>query len=68
MLHCKQGQVEPAYAECGNGAAAMQGSQMNLYELGPIKLGPVQISSSDFLALPKHRSHIQYKLVQLVRI
>ena len=34
-LHCKPGQVEPAYIECGNGAAAMQVSQVNLFELGP---------------------------------
>ena len=47
LLHCKPGQVEPAYIECGNGAAAMQVSQVNLFELGPIKLGPVQISSLD---------------------
>ena len=38
-LHCKLGRVEPAYIECGNGAAAMQVSQVNLVELGPIKLG-----------------------------
>ena len=31
----KPGQVEPAYIECGNGAAAMQVSQVNLFELGP---------------------------------
>ena len=49
-LHCKPEQVEPAYIECGNGAAAMQ------------------ISSLDLLALPQHRSHIQCKLVQLVRV
>ena len=30
--HCKPGQVEPAYIECGNGAAAMQVSQVNLFE------------------------------------
>ena len=35
LLHCKPGQVEPAYIECGNGAAAMQVSQVNLFELGP---------------------------------
>ena len=29
--HCKPGQVEPAYIECGNGAAAMQVSQVNLF-------------------------------------
>ena len=34
-IHCKPGQVEPAYIECGNGAAAMQVSQGNLFELGP---------------------------------
>ena len=27
-LHCKPEQVEPAYIECGNGAAAMQVSQV----------------------------------------
>ena len=44
--------VELAYIECGNGAAAMQVSQVNLIELGPTKLGPVQISSLDLLTLP----------------
>ena len=34
-LHCKPGQVEPAYIAYGNGAAAMQVSQVNLFELGP---------------------------------
>ena len=33
--HCKPEQVEPAYIECWNGAAAMQVSQVNLFELGP---------------------------------
>ena len=33
LLHCKPGQVEPAYIECGNGAAAMQVSQVNLFEV-----------------------------------
>ena len=56
-LHCKPGQVEPAYIECGNGAAAMQVSQVNLFELDP-----VPISLLDLLALPQHRSHIQCKL------
>ena len=51
LPHCKPGQVEPAYIECGNGAAAMQVSQVNLFELGPTC-----------------RSHIQCKLVQLVRV
>ena len=32
-MHCKPGQVEPAYTECGNGAAAMQVSQVNLFAL-----------------------------------
>ena len=68
ILHCKPGQVEPAYIECGNGAAAIQVSQVNLFELGPTWLGPVQISSLDLLALPQHRSHIQCKLVQLGRV
>ena len=68
MAHCKPGQVEPAYIECGNGAVAMQVSQVNLFELGPTWLGPVPISSVDLLALLRHRSHIQCKLVQLVRI
>ena len=36
-VHCKPEQVEPAYIECGNGAAAMQVSQVNLFELGPTK-------------------------------
>ena len=67
-LHCEPGQVEPAYTECGNGAVAMKVSQVNLFELGPTWLGPVQISSLDLLALPQHRSHIQCKLVQLVRV
>ena len=35
LVHCKPKQVEPAYIECGNGAAAMQVSQVNLFELGP---------------------------------
>ena len=41
VLHCKPGQVESAYIECGNdgnGAGAMQVSQVNLFELGPIQL------------------------------
>ena len=37
-VHCKPEQVEPAYIECGNGAAAMQVSQVNFFELGPIWL------------------------------
>ena len=44
MPHCKPEKVEPAYIECGNGAAAMQVSQVNLFELGPTWLDPVQIS------------------------
>ena len=36
IAHCKLRQVEPAYIECGNGAVAMQVSQVNLFELGPI--------------------------------
>ena len=40
--HCKLGNVESAYTECGNGAAAMQVSQVNLFELGPIELDQVQ--------------------------
>ena len=67
-LHCKPRCVGPTYIECGNGAAAMQVSLVNLFELGPIKFFPVQISSLDLLALPQHRSHIQCKLVQLVRV
>ena len=47
QLHCKPGQVEPAYIKCGNGAVAMQVSQVHL----------------DLLALPQHRSHILRKLV-----
>ena len=31
-------------------------------------VGPVQISSLDLLALTQHHSHIQCKLVQLVRV
>ena len=54
--------------ECGKGAVAMQVSQVYLFEMGPTKLGPFQISSLDLLALPQHRSHIQCKLVQLVRV
>ena len=34
-IHCKPGQVEPTYIECGNGAAAMQVSHVNLFEMGP---------------------------------
>ena len=33
--HCKPKRVELAYIECGNGAATMQVSQVNLFELGP---------------------------------
>ena len=44
LPQCKPGQVEPAYIECGNGAAAMQVSQVNSFELGPTKLGEVQIN------------------------
>ena len=45
-------------------AVAMQVSQVNLFELGPVptgpaKLGPVQISSLVLPALLQHRSHIQ---------
>ena len=47
--HCKPGQVEAAYIECGNSAVAMQVSQVNLFELDLNKLGPVQISSLDYL-------------------
>ena len=65
-IHCKPGQVEPAYIEGGNGAATMQVCQVKLFELGLTWLGPVQISSLDLLALPLHCSHIQCKLVQLV--
>ena len=46
----------------------MQVSQVNLFELVPIKLASVQIGSLDLLVLPQHRSHIQCKLVQLVRV
>ena len=35
--HCKAEQVEPAYIECGNSAAAMQVSQVNLFELDQTK-------------------------------
>ena len=44
--HCKPGQAEPAYIECGNGAAAMQVSQVNLFEL----IGPSSSRSLDLLA------------------
>ena len=64
----KPNQVESAYIEYGNGAAPMQVSQVNLFELGPIKLGAVLVSSLDLLALSQHRSNIQCKLVQLVRV
>ena len=64
-LHCKPRQVKPAYVECGNGAWAMQLSQVNLLELDPIKEGPVQVSSLDLLALLQRLSHIQCKLVQV---
>ena len=64
--HCKPRQVEPAYIECKNGAVAMQSSPGNLFEQGPIKSSPVQISSLDLSALPQHHSYIQCKLVQLV--
>ena len=33
--HYKPRQVEAAYIECGNSAAAMQVSQVNLFEQGP---------------------------------
>ena len=50
QTHCKPRQVEPAFIECGNGAAATKVvSQGNLFELGPIKFGPVQISSLELL-------------------
>ena len=69
VTQCEPRQVEWAYIECENGAVAMQVSQVNLFELGPIKVGPVQISLLDLLALPQHRSHIpKCKLVQLVRV
>ena len=68
QLHCKPGQFKPAYIECGNGAVAMQLSQAHLFELGTAWLCPFQINSLDLLALPQHRSHIQCKLVQLVRV
>ena len=67
-MHCKRGQVEPAYIECGNGAAAMQVSQVNLFEQDPTWLGPAQMSSLDLLALRQHCAHIQCKLVQLVHV
>ena len=43
-LHCNPRQVEPAYIECGNCAAAMHGSEVNLFELGPTGVGdkPIQ--------------------------
>ena len=52
--------AQPRY--CGNA------SQVNLFELSPTWLGPVQITSLDLLALLQHRFHIQCKLVQLVRV
>ena len=54
MLY-KPRQVEPAYIEYGNGAAAMQVTYLNWAQLD---------YSLDLLALPQHRSHIQCKLVQ----
>ena len=30
--------VEPAYIECGNDTAAMQVSQVKLFEIGPTKI------------------------------
>ena len=38
-LHCTPRQIEPAYSECRKCTVAMQVSQVNLFELGPIKLG-----------------------------
>ena len=35
-IHCIPRQVEPAYIECGNGTAAMQVSQVNLFELAQL--------------------------------
>ena len=35
--HCKPGQLKPTYIIGENGAAAVQVSQVNLFELGPIK-------------------------------
>ena len=67
-MHSKARQVETAYIECGKGAAAIQVSQVNLFEKDLIKLGSVQISSLYLLALPQHRSHIQCKPVQLVLV
>ena len=32
LVHCKPGQVEAAYIEYGNSAAAMQVSQVNLFD------------------------------------
>ena len=33
LMHCKTQQVEPAYIEWGNGAAAMQVSPVNLLDM-----------------------------------
>ena len=41
-MHCKPGQVEPAYIECGDGAAAMKVSQVNLFELGPVQISSLE--------------------------
>ena len=39
--HCKPGQLEPAYIESGNSAAAMQVSQSNeVISMGPSLVGP----------------------------
>ena len=44
--HCKPGQVEAAYIECGNSAVAMQVSQANLFELGPTYWKPRQVEQA----------------------
>ena len=35
-IHCKPGQAEPDYFECGNSAEAMQVSQVNLFKIKSI--------------------------------
>ena len=52
----------------GTVLSAMQVSQVNLFELDSTKLGPVQISSLNLLALPQHRSHIRCELVERVQV
>ena len=45
VIQCKARQVEPFYIDSGNGAAAMQVSQVNLFELGPTCCGNASKSS-----------------------